>query len=861
MLDLVYSANHGFPSMLLACAVLLVSYWRGLNKAKAAPHHYRKLWLAVLLPGAVAGALVAVLNPLLASWGMVPGGLLQLFVGLSVLALAGYAGGLTVPDFWPGSEGVRSIKGVETIGFEDSRHPWKNRRREKGELIFASVPMSVEDETRHFMVAGTTGTGKTTAIRLLLDEALKRGDRAIVADPNGDFSQYFFNAARGDVLLNPFDERSPRWDLFSEIKNPHDSEVLAEALIPKIGSDQAEEWREYARVLLRAVFKRLMRFTGEAAQQGRTLEEVLRLVNSGSRDEMEELLEGTPAAALLTPDNSRMFASVRGVAGSAIGALEYIQAQKTPPFSVRQWVRGGRGVLFLNYTSEQIASLRLVIAAWMGLAITEGLSRAEGSSPLWYIVDELDTLGPVREMNSALTRLRKHGGRCVLGFQSISQVFKNYGAEGHAITENCGNALILKCSGGDSGGTAEFASKLIGERTVMKTSTSTSHDSGDGWKFWKHRTSTNRYEQQERAVLPSDIERIPDLHGYLKIASVDSWCMVRIDIDTAAPREKSASGKWSDMPWKWIAPGVTAGCVISGLVDLSWKEELLARNATLYPGKIAGESLAELQKEQAREAYLNTLPPAERYRAERESAEQKLALAKIQEREAQAARIKSLPPPAVLPQEKIDVALATDRYEKAGADEFALLCYGERGTALTDGEYEHLVSALSYEYRSTNNPLRKEELLKKLKGKYDARIHAFRNRYFVLERKVFVGDYDSASQSFPLRPDAAQVIPWELDDHWAWLGGETFDLKVLNMGDFENYPVGDRNTALRIADLSMSQRSGHAKIYLFARDVTPDGHVLTAEIVRIQLFDYSNRLIGEFGQVAPPVVKTASLAQ
>ena len=70
-------------------------------------------------------------------------------------------------------------------------------------------------------------------------------------------------------------------------------------------------------------------------------------------------------------------------------------------------------------------------------------------------------------------RLRKFGGRCVLGFQSIAQVSSTYGqGNAHTIVENCGNTLIFRCSASEGGGTARFASQLIGEREVMHTTVS-----------------------------------------------------------------------------------------------------------------------------------------------------------------------------------------------------------------------------------------------------------------------------------------------------------------------------------------------------------------------------------------------------
>src|SRR6185437_9265397 len=116
-----------------------------------------------------------------------------------------------------------------------------------------------------------------------------------------------------------------------------------------------------------------------------------------------------------------------------------------------------------------IDALRDLISTWMRLAIFEAMNAEEGDQKLWFVVDELDALGAVDGLKDALARLRKFGGRCVLGFQSIGQVRGTYGdAEAQTIVENCGNTLVLRCSASEHGGTAEFASRLIGKREVIR---------------------------------------------------------------------------------------------------------------------------------------------------------------------------------------------------------------------------------------------------------------------------------------------------------------------------------------------------------------------------------------------------------
>jgi len=267
-------------------------------------------------------------------------------------------------------------------------------------------------------------------------------------------------------VLNPFEADSVKWNLFAELRNSYDIEQLASGLIPTSSDPSASEWRGYARTFFTAVVRRCHT---AGWQDSATL---WRLLTAASAVELRPFVADTPAQPFLDPDNSRMFGSIRSVTGSAIAAFEYIQRQRASPFSVRNWVRadGGPGVLFIPYKAGQIAALRSIIATWMRLAIFEAMSQAENRDQrLWFVVDELDALGAIDGLKDALARLRKFGGRCVLGFQSIAQVSNTYGqSDAQTIVENCGNTLILRCSASENGGTAQFASRLIGEREILR---------------------------------------------------------------------------------------------------------------------------------------------------------------------------------------------------------------------------------------------------------------------------------------------------------------------------------------------------------------------------------------------------------
>jgi type IV secretory pathway TraG/TraD family ATPase VirD4 len=413
-----------------------------------------------------------------------------------------------------------------TDGREAQRRSARLRRTREHVLTLARVAIAAADETKHFKLIGTTGTGKSTAIRELLGTALARGDRAVFADPDGGYHARFYDRYRGDVLLNPFERDSVKWDLFGEIHDNYDVEQLASGLIPTSDDPSAGEWRGYARTFLTAVVRRCH------AGARRDVADLWRLLTMASMEELRPLVKGTPAQPFLDPDNARMFGSIRSVTGSAIAAFEYIQSQRGAPFSIRQWVRaqGASGALFIPYKASQIAALRSMIATWMRLAIFEAMSQPEDRDQrLWFVVDELDALGAIDGLKDALARLRKFGCRCVLGFQSVAQVSSTYGqSDAQTIVENCGNTLILRCSGSENGGTSQFASRLIGEREILRRQVSRGSDRESAFSMRGARRSRNVSEQYatEAAVMPSELEQLPDLCGYLKSASSRRWLKV-----------------------------------------------------------------------------------------------------------------------------------------------------------------------------------------------------------------------------------------------------------------------------------------------------------------------------------------------
>jgi len=513
-----------------------------LIRGRAPLHRLLMSPLAAAPLTVVAGLGIAATSELLGAFGIAAGGMLQIGAAITCSAALGYIAGRSLARRQDvvciHQRGAMVSASPTASDMAPARSRTNSRVRASG-ITLAGCPVAAEDETKHFKLIGTTGTGKSTAISEMLSAALERGDRAVIADPDGGYLRRFYDPQRGDAILNPFDSRSAKWDLFGEISNDYDVDQLARSLIPD-HEGQDRSWRGYARTFFAAV-------TAQARAAGtRQMSELYRLLVVAGTSELKTLVAGTPAQPFLEEHNGRMFDSIRSVTSSAVSALDYIARQRSAPLSVRDWVRGTQsnsagvgghpGVLFMPYRAGQIAALRSTISAWMRLAIFATMNREEGDQRLWFVVDELDALGQIDGLKDALARVRKFGGRCVLGFQSIAQVSSTYGSgEAQTLVENCGNTLILRCSGSEHGGTSQFASRLIGEREVTRITTSRSR------RLTDFVPSITRAEHLgiESAVMGSEIEQLPDLSGYLKLASTPEWRVVRLSPAAAAARQSA----------------------------------------------------------------------------------------------------------------------------------------------------------------------------------------------------------------------------------------------------------------------------------------------------------------------------------
>ena len=506
--------------------------WLDLRWAWLATHRYH-LWFALAAgPGVVAASIMQAVDRrtawpiVLGPMGWSGGGALgYVFYSnfraeswpLAVMMPATFAflGGAVAARLAAQPRKLTHLRGTRLREFTGGRGG-RLRARLTGGVALAGLPLTAEDETMHVAVIGATGSGKSTALRALMADASRRGDRQVVADPEGAAMTAFFQA--GDVILNPFDRRCARWDLLSEVERPSDYAFLAQSLLPHLGAGDHDQWITYAQQLLAAALENWVMYDSGSS------DEFITMLATGNVEELKALCADTPAARYFEKGGERMLASILGTLAPAIGHLRHISRLEGEPFSIRQWVRGQSGSLWMPYAANQIAALRGLVSCWMNIAILETLSLPPSRDRrIWFQVDELDALGRIEGLKDAQARLRKFGGCVAIGFQSFSQVKTVYGDGAHTIIENCGNLLLLRAGASDGGGTAKLASDLIGAREVERDNVSRSETRG---RFLSRSTSMQTKRSVEDVALASEIMQLRNREGYCKRATSPQWFCV-----------------------------------------------------------------------------------------------------------------------------------------------------------------------------------------------------------------------------------------------------------------------------------------------------------------------------------------------
>lgn len=413
------------------------------------------------------------------------------------------------------------LRGTRVVGTNHAAEIVAQRNDKLGATL-AGIPIPRDAEVNNFLFQGAPGTGKSLAFIQMLGYARQAGHRAVVVDNNADFLRRFYRP--GDIILNPFDQRSEAWSPFSEMRNPYDSMRLAKSIVPD-GQGESKVWASYSQNLISAVLLRLWEKGGSAA----TTSEMVRLLTVSPVEELKALCAGLPASTLSEEGAERMFAGIRADVGSKLAAFAYLkQGAGMDSFSLTDFIqKDDKKWVFLSYRDDQFDMLAPLIAAQLDVLISATLSlRPDPDRRIFFALDEFATLGKIQSADNLLTKGRKFGASAIIGLQTISQFRSSYGRDGAQTLLSClGTSLCLRSPDPD---TAETMSKLLGKQEVLRTTESASTGgTGGGTSSWSQQVA------ETFTVMPSTLQNLPKCEGYL--ALVGDYHPARVTVPFPAP--------------------------------------------------------------------------------------------------------------------------------------------------------------------------------------------------------------------------------------------------------------------------------------------------------------------------------------
>ena len=361
-------------------------------------------------------------------------------------------------------------------------------------------------EQSHAMLIGTTGTGKTVALLEMIDEARRKGQRAVIFDLTGAFIEHFYDPSR-DVILNPLDARCPQWSVFNDCSTIAEFHSAAEAIVPQDGGGDDQFWVIGARSVFVQSCMQLMKAgtpTNEALAN--------KLITADLTD-VHKLLKGTVAEQLTAPKAARMATSIRAVLNANAEALMLLP-KHGPHFSIRDWVQGEcerGGIIFISARYVDMSICSKLLTLWMDTAMNTLMSMSRTSDlRVWFMIDELGALHRLPALEKGLQTARNFGGAIVTGIHAFAKLKEVYG-ENMAMTLSslARTKLILATADRE---TATWCSDFIGHRQIRDMEEGYSY----GYNNARDAVSLTPRRQIEPLLLPDQFMNLPRLNGYIK---------------------------------------------------------------------------------------------------------------------------------------------------------------------------------------------------------------------------------------------------------------------------------------------------------------------------------------------------------
>ena len=364
----------------------------------------------------------------------------------------------------------------------------------------SSIRLPQAKEASHQFRMGDTGTGKTSLTYQDLLDAEANETNCVVNDAKGgEILARFYRPERGDIILNPTDDRCAYWNISTEGYDLATYKTVMTSLFPPpvVRDPTADIFNQWT-VSLGAYL--LDQFRPDTETLGAWI---------ANYPEIERRVEGTIHQYTLPANSPQQRAGVLGtlaLAGDPLWMMPSV-AEGRKEFCIREWTRDPQGWVFISSHSDTRDALKPLISMWMDLFIL-GLLSSDTTKRTKLIYDELHTLQTLTRLHDGITMLRSAGHQIIASIQNQEQLKHLYGDQTRTILSQAYTKWIFATSDPDS---ADILERIGGKRKLLRLEQTHSHATTF---YERDRNSSRIVEVVEPAISATQIKGMSDLHAY-----------------------------------------------------------------------------------------------------------------------------------------------------------------------------------------------------------------------------------------------------------------------------------------------------------------------------------------------------------
>lgn len=383
-------------------------------------------------------------------------------------------------------------------------------------LKIGGVQLSNDRETKHALILGKTGAGKTTLFKPYLKAAIDRGDLMIVYDNKTEFTEII--GAKNDkfdektVILGPWDERSINWRLGLDIVSKQDAKQFADNLI---NSDEDNIFIGGGKAIITGAIVYLQETMGTEWQAS----DLHKIIHLKPLEYVDLITDFHPEIkALLSFDDkdepvtatANMFQNASKYAGDFLDILSDCEGGRD--FSIKEWLGQLKTgdiktqIIILQGNKQYSALQRALYSNFISFSVSilnspSFKERKAKERGLWYFLDEFPQLGKLSNIQEVAEIGRSKGARLIMGMQAVSQVYSVYGRDdGKTLT----GILQTYAAGALAPEDAQALSDMFGKRTIAVKQRSESLSGNEGMEGAAVTTSYSWNVKDENIVNADD---------------------------------------------------------------------------------------------------------------------------------------------------------------------------------------------------------------------------------------------------------------------------------------------------------------------------------------------------------------------